>query len=71
VGSDELPEGEDLVRVLSALGPGEIDRRDGLKWVGTDGWVHVRPSNTEPVVRIIAEAQDEAAAVEMIKKVKS
>jgi phosphomannomutase len=71
VGSDELPEGEDLVRVLSALGPGEIDRRDGLKWVGADGWVHVRPSNTEPVVRIIAEAQDEAAAVEMINKVKS
>ncbi len=70
VGSHELPEGEDLVRVLSALGPGEIDRRDGLKWVGEDGWVHVRPSNTEPVVRIIAEAQDESAAAEMINKVK-
>ena len=56
---------------LRRLGPGEIDDRDGLKWVGAGGWVHVRPSNTEPVVRIIAEAQDEAAAVEMINKVKS
>jgi len=70
VAADALPTGEDLVDVLKTLGPGEIDRRDGLKWVGPDGWVHVRPSNTEPVVRIIAEAQDKAAAVEMINRVK-
>ena len=55
---------------MANLGPGEIDRRDGLKWIGQDGWVHVRPSNTEAVVRIIAEAQDEAAAVELINRVK-
>jgi phosphomannomutase len=71
VASDELPEGAALVAALQALGPGEIDERDGLKWVGQAGWVHVRSSNTEAVVRIIAEAQDEAAAVEMINKVKS
>jgi phosphomannomutase len=70
VDSAALPQGEELAAVLAGLGPGQIDRRDGLKWVGDDGWVHVRPSNTEPVVRIIAEAQDEAAAVEMINKVK-
>ncbi|MCB1184434.1 phosphoglucosamine mutase [bacterium] len=71
VAADALPAGDDLVAALRRLGPGEIDDRDGLKWVGAGGWVHVRPSNTEPVVRIIAEAQDEAAAVEMINKVKS
>jgi phosphomannomutase len=71
VDSDLLPEGEALVQRLEALGPGEIDRRDGVKWTGADGWVHVRPSNTEPVVRIIAEAQDEAAAAELIERVKS
>jgi phosphomannomutase len=32
--------------------------------------VHVRPSNTEPVVRIIAEAQDGEAAAELIDKVR-
>lgn len=32
-----------------------FDRRDGL-WVGlSQGWVHVRSSNTEPVLRVIAE----------------
>jgi len=71
VPSDEMPEGEALAQVLATLGPGELDRRDGLKWVGQEAWVHVRPSNTEPVVRIIAEAQDEAAAGDLIEKVKS
>ena len=42
-----------------------------MKWLGRDAWVHVRASNTEPVVRIIAEAQDEAAAVELIDKVRA
>jgi phosphomannomutase len=71
VAAEDLPAGDALERALRALGPGEIDDRDGLKWVGADAWVHVRPSNTEPVVRIIAEAQDEAAAVEMIERVQT
>jgi len=32
------------------------DRQDGLRLDGPDWWLHVRPSNTEPVVRVIAEA---------------
>jgi phosphomannomutase len=66
-----MPVGEDLVRRLEALGPGQIDRRDGVKWTGADAWVHVRASNTEPAVRIIAEAKDESAAVDLINRVKS
>jgi phosphomannomutase len=57
--------------VLDALGTGEIDERDGLKWCGSEGWVHVRASNTEPVVRIIAEAQAESAAADLIAKVRN
>ncbi len=71
VAEHELPAGKALEEVLKKLGPGSLDSRDGLKWVGEGAWVHVRPSNTEPVVRIIAEAQDEAAAVDLIEKVKS
>ena len=66
--ADTLPAVE---RLVAALGPGETDLRDGVKWLGEGGWVHVRASNTEPVVRIIAEAQDEAAAVELIDKVRA
>ncbi len=71
VAAEDLPAGKALEEALTKLGPGSIDSRDGLKWVGESSWVHVRPSNTEPVVRIIAEAQDEAGAVDLIEKVKS
>lgn len=38
---------------------------DGLRLDGPDWWLHARASNTEPVVRIIAEAPSEAQAKEL------
>src|SRR5262249_52560181 len=35
-----------------------VNREDGLRLDWPDCWIHVRPSNTEPVVRVIAEAPD-------------
>jgi phosphomannomutase len=34
----------------------EADERDGLRLAWRDRWLHVRPSGTEPIVRLIAEA---------------
>ena len=34
----------------------KADRTDGLRLDWADCWLHVRPSNTEPIVRVIAEA---------------
>ena len=36
----------------------------GLSW--PDRWVHVRPSGTEPIVRVIAEAPTRSAAEELV-----
>jgi len=36
-----------------------VDWTDGVKVTWPDGWVHVRASNTESLVRIIAEAETE------------
>ena len=55
-----------LAALLAGLGPGQVDERDGVKWIGTDAWVHVRPSITEPAVRIIAEASTAEAARQLI-----
>ena len=33
-----------------------VDTQDGLRLSWPDRWVHVRPSGTEPIVRVIAEA---------------
>ena len=44
----------------SDLGSEASDRSDGLRmeWPSRKAWLHVRPSGTEPVVRLIAEAPD-------------
>jgi phosphomannomutase len=48
----------------------ERDRTDGLRlaWPRKGAWLHVRPSGTEPVVRLIAEARDQAAAKELVQR---
>ncbi|TGK12871.1 phosphoglucosamine mutase [Leptospira fletcheri] len=33
------------------------DVRDGLRLASEDSWIHIRPSNTEPILRVIAEAR--------------
>ncbi len=45
---------------------GEISLVDGMKIVFSDYWVHIRPSNTEPIVRLIVEAPRKAKAEEMV-----
>ncbi|HEX2721914.1 MAG TPA: phosphoglucosamine mutase [Gemmatimonadaceae bacterium] len=44
----------------------EVDTQDGLRLAWSDRWVHVRPSGTEPIVRVIAEAPTTAAAESLI-----
>jgi phosphomannomutase len=39
-----------------------VDERDGLYLAWDRGWLHVRASNTEPVLRVLAEAKDEKTA---------
>ncbi len=46
-----------------------VDLRDGVKIDFEDGWVHLRRSNTEPIVRIYAEAKSPEKARELAEKV--
>jgi phosphomannomutase len=46
----------------------EADTQDGLRLAWHDRWVHVRPSGTEPIVRVIAEAPTAADARELIDR---
>jgi phosphomannomutase len=66
-------EGKSLPKAIAALReahPGvECDERDGFRLSFADRWVHLRASNTEPVVRVIAEAPTEAEAEELCKQV--
>jgi len=46
---------------------GESSLVDGMKIIFSDYWVHIRPSNTEPIVRLIVEAPSKTKAEEMVK----
>lgn len=45
-----------ISNLIGGLGPARIDTQDGVKAIFDDGWCHIRVSNTEGVVRIIAES---------------
>ena len=58
-------DGVDMERLesnLLRLGPKTVSHADGLKLDFTDGWVLVRPSGTEPKIRLTAEARTDAGA---------
>jgi phosphomannomutase len=45
----------------------DVDTQDGMRLAWRDRWVHVRPSGTEPIVRVIAEAPSDAEARALIQ----
>ena len=47
---------------------GPIDTADGVKVTLAEGWVHLRRSNTEPIVRAIAESRDAATATALVER---
>jgi len=52
-------------------GKGDMELRDGLKVEFKDHWIHVRPSNTEPIIRVIAEAKAKETAKAAIRRLKA
>jgi phosphomannomutase len=52
------------------LAAGSLDTSDGLRldWPDRRSWLHVRPSGTEPVVRLIAEAPDVEEARGLVRR---
>lgn len=60
---------EEVYRDAEEDAPGEpeVDHQDGLRlaWPDERRWVHVRPSGTEPVVRVMAEAPGRERAEEL------
>ncbi|HAR64103.1 MAG: phosphoglucosamine mutase [Candidatus Margulisiibacteriota bacterium] len=47
-----------------------IDDKDGIKILFDRNWVHIRPSNTEPIIRIIAEDVSREGAQALIAAIK-
>ncbi len=69
VAGERLPH---LFQLLQKRWPdAKVNTLDGLRLEWADRWVHVRPSNTEPIVRVIAEAPKQADAEALCRDVGS
>lgn len=58
-----------IEKIAGEFSDGEVIRDDGIKVVFPKSWVQLRSSNTEPIVRIIAEAPDSEEASELTMRV--
>ncbi len=54
-------------RLLAKFQDAKVDEQDGLHFSWEKSWVHVRTSNTEPVMRVIAEAPEKKHALELCR----
>ncbi len=68
----ELSPGIDLSDILSKISEKyskhSIDKTDGVKIHFDNEWVHLRKSNTEPIIRIYAESDSEVKSESLAKK---
>ena len=63
----------DLNKIFAALREKyrneQINTEDGLKIDFEQGWVHLRPSNTEPIIRVYSESSSIVVAENLAKKI--
>lgn len=65
----QVDEKETIIQALvEAFADGQQDQLDGLTVNYPDGWLNIRPSNTEPLLRLNAEAKDEATLSQLVSK---
>ncbi len=48
----------------------EINKDDGIKFIWSKKWIHIRKSNTEPIIRIFGEAKTESEVNDLIQTLK-
>ncbi len=69
----ELPEGADVNKVLAIVQEKykkqPVNSIDGVRIEFDEDWVHLRKSNTEPIIRIYAESSSEVTARNLAKKI--
>ena len=68
---NQVNESELMNKAKEVFSNSETNTIDGVKFVWEDRWVHLRKSNTEPIMRIYAEAPSINEAKELLLKIKN
>jgi phosphomannomutase len=73
---DKFPAGQDEARQIfesakQTFAEAKLETTDGCRFDFEDGWLHIRASNTEPVMRIIVEAKDRPTAQKYIDQMEA
>ena len=58
-----------MEKVAERYGRYDINREDGVKVDMPEGWIHLRKSNTEPIIRIYSEAGSKQEADKLAEEV--
>ena len=58
-----------LANVAKEFSDQEVDTTDGVKIYFGSEWVHLRKSNTEPIIRIYSESASEQKANELARTI--
>jgi len=67
--ADKLQARQILNSAKKRFADAKLDTTDGCRFDFNDGWLHLRASNTEPVMRIIVEAKEQGIAQKYIDAV--
>jgi len=70
---EKWPAGDNLNQIYSKLKLGfkdaDMDEQDGIRFDFSDSsWIHLRPSNTEPIIRLFGEAKTEERIEQLFKE---
>ena len=70
----DLAQQVDLKKIISIVKKNytdcTFDERDGVKVISNDYWIHIRKSNTEPILRIYIESKNEALTHKLFSNLK-
>ncbi|KYK36504.1 MAG: hypothetical protein AYK19_08510 [Theionarchaea archaeon DG-70-1] len=62
---------KEVESVIDVLEPEEVNLLDGIRLEFSDSWLLIRPSGTEPLIRVICESESESKMKTLINKGKT
>ncbi len=63
-----VPDRDDVMKEVKKIAKGNVDATDGVKIWYDDGWVLIRASGTEPIIRVFAESKTMERAGELMQE---